>query len=203
MPAISFLIADPSQAVQTFIRKPLEAYGFHAASIKTVATPQAAREVAAEIKPDFLLTDTFAREGMSGIGLHRAVQKHNPDCSLAMLGTGVTAADQEEAHDAGAYFLLAKPFTAEAFRSALAKALEQLAHKHPHIAQQVTAQTKAAATPAPQIVLPDLPQYKPGDQVSYKNRRETVKHVILRRGELVVQLHGEAGLVEASKLQRL
>ena len=39
--------------------------------------------------------------------------------------------------------------------------------------------------------------------MSYRNRRETVKHVILRRGELVVQLHGEAGLVEASKLQRL
>ena len=97
MPAISFLIADPSPAVQTFIRKQLETYGFDAASIKTVATPQAAREAAAEIKPDFLLTDTFAKEGMSGIGLHRAVQKHNPDCSFAMLGTAVTAADQEEA----------------------------------------------------------------------------------------------------------
>lgn len=203
MPAISFLIADPSPAVQTFIRKQLETYGFDAASIKTVATPQAAREAAAEIKPDFLLTDTFAKEGMSGIGLHRAVQKHNPDCSFAMLGTAVTAADQEEAHDAGAYFLLAKPFTADVFRSALAKALEQLAHKHPQIAQQVMAQNKAVAAPAPKIVLPDLPQYKPGDQVSYRNRRETVKHVILRRGELVVQLHGEAGLVEASKLQRL
>lgn len=202
MPAISFLIADPSQAVQTFIRKQLETYGFPAANIKTVATPQAAREAAAALKPDFLLTDTFAKEGMSGLGLHRAVQKHNPDCSFAMLGTAVTAADQEEATDAGAYFLLSKPFTADIFRSALANALEQLALKHPQIAQQVLAQTKAAA-PAPKIALPDLPQYKPGDPVSYKNRRDTVKHVILRRGELVVQLHGEVGLVEASKLQRL
>ena len=203
MPAIRFLIADPSQAVQTFIQKQLEAYGFNAASIKTVATPQAAREAAAELQPDFLLTDTFAKEGMSGIGLHKALTRHNPDCSFAMLGATVTAADQEEAQEAGAYFLLAKPFTADAFRSALAQALKQLAHKHPHIAPQVLAHTKALAAPAPKIVLPDLPQYKPGDQVSYKNRRETVKHVILRRGELVVQLHGEAGLVEVSKLQRL
>ena len=202
MSAISFLIADPSPAVQTFVRQQLESYGFDAPSIKTVPTPQAAREAAADIKPDFLLTDTFAKEGMSGIGLHRAVQKHNPDCSFAMMGAAVTEAEQEEAREAGAYFLLAKPFTAEVFRSALAKALEQLAQKHPQIAQQVMAQTRVSA-PAPKIVLPPIPQYKPGDQVSYKNRRETVKHVILRRGELVVQLHGEAGLVEASKLQHL
>lgn len=202
MPAISFLIADPSQAVQTFVRQQLESYGFNASSIKTVATPQAAREVAADIKPDFLLTDTFAKEGMSGIGLHRAVQKHNPDCSFAMMGAALTAADQEAALETGAYFLLSKPFTADVFRDALATALAQLAQKHPQIAQQVMAQTRVSA-PAPKIVLPTLPQYKPGDQVSYKNRRETVKHVILRRGELVVQLHGEAGLVEASKLQHL
>lgn len=203
MSALSFLIADPSPAVQTFIRKQLEAYSFDAATIKTVATPQAAREAAAEIQPDFLITDTFAKEGMSGIGLHRAVQKHNAGCSFAMLGSAITPADQDDAREAGAYFLLAKPFTADLFRSALSQALGQLARLHPQIALQVLAQTTAAAAPAPKIVLPDLPQYKPGDQVSYRNRRETVKHVILRRGELMVQLHGDAGLVEASRLLRL
>ena len=202
MPAISFLIADPSPAVQTFMRKQLESYNFDGVSIKAVATPQAAREAAAQIKPDFLLTDTFAKEGMSGVGLHRAVQKHNADCSFAMVGAAVTQADQDDAREAGAYFLLAKPFTVDVFRCALAQALAQLAQKHPQIAQQVMAQTRVSA-PAPKIVLPPIPQYKPGDQVSYKNRRETVKHVILRRGELVVQLHGEAGLVEASQLQPL
>lgn len=202
MPAISFLIADPSQAVQTFIRQQLEAYSFPAAVIRTVTTPQAAFEAAAEIKPDFLVTDTFAKEGMSGIGLHKAVQKHNPDCSFAMLGTSLTATDHEEANDAGAYFLLAKPFTADTFRSAMTKAMEQFAQKHTQIAQQVMAQSKAA-TPTAKFALPDMPNYKPGDQVSYLNRRETVKHVILRRGELLVQLHGMTGLVDAAKLQRL
>ncbi|WP_317204310.1 response regulator [Janthinobacterium sp.] len=202
MPAISFLIADPSPAVQTFVRQQLESYDFDGATIKTVATPQAACEVAADIKPDFLLTDTFAKEAMSGVGLHRAVQKHSAACHFAMVGAAVTESDQKEAREAGAYFLLAKPFTAEVFRGALATALAQLAQTHPQIAQQVMAQTRAA-TPAPKVVLPALPQYKPGDPVSYKSRRETVKHVILRRGELVVQLHGEAGLVEASQLQPL
>lgn len=203
MPAISFLVADPSPAVQTFIRKQLESYGFDAASIKTAGSPRAALEVAADIKPDFLLTDAFDKEAMSGMGLFNAVQKHNPDCSFAMMGVSASAADKHDAQAAGAYFLLAKPFTADDFRATLAKAMGQLAQKHPHIAQQVVAQTKAAAPSTPKMVLPALPQYKPGDQVSYQNRRETVKHVILRRGELVVQLHGVAGMVEASKLQRL
>ena len=201
MPALSFLIADPSLAVQTFIRQQLEAYSFPTAVIRAVATPQAACEAAAEIKPYFLLTDTFAKEAMSGIGLHQAVQKHNPLCSFAMLSASVSAADDAEAKDAGAYFLLAKPFTADAFRNALTMAMAQLAQKHPQIAQQIMAQTKAA--PASKIALPDLPQYKPGDQVTYRNQRETVKYVILRRGELVVQLHGMTGLVDAAKLQRL
>lgn len=202
MPALSFLIADPSQAVQTFIRQQLEAYSFPEATIRSVATTQAACEAAAELKPDFLLTDTFAKEEMSGIGLHKAVQKHNPDCSFAVLGTALTATDHTEANEAGAYFLLAKPFTADAFRSALTKAMEQLAQKHTQIAQQVMAQSKVA-TPAAKPVLPDVPHYKPGDQVSYQNRRETVKHVILRRGELLVQLHGVTGLVDAAKLHHL
>ena len=202
MPAISFLIADPSPAVQTFIRKQLESYGFDAASIKTVSNPRAALEVAADMKPDFLLTDAFDKEAMSGLGLHKAVQKHNPECSFALMGASDDPFEQIEANEAGAYFLLAKPFTADEFRTVLAKALSQLAQKHPQIAQQVMAQTKSAV-PAPKIVLPDLPQFKPGDQVTYKNQRESVKHVILRRGELVVQLHGVPGLVEANKLQRL
>lgn len=202
MPALSFLIADPSQAVQIFIRKQLESYGFDAASIKTVASPSAALEVAAELKPDFLLTDAFTKEPMSGLALYNAVQKHNPECSFALMGATAGAAEQSDATVAGAYFLLAKPFTAEVFQSTLAKAMGQLAQKHPQIAQLVLAQTRATP-PVPKIVLPNLPQYKPGDQVSYQNRRETVKHVILRRGELVVQLHGLAGLVEANKLQRL
>lgn len=208
MPAISFLIADPNQAVQTFIRQQLESYGFDASSIKTVSTPRAGVEAAAEIKPDFLLTDSFAKEAMSGLGLHHAVLKHNPYCNFALLCTKPSAAEQDDAAQAGAYFILEKPFTVDQFRDALAQALQQLARKHPQIARKIEqqAQAKAASkvTTAPaRVVLPELPQYKPGDQVSYLNRRESVKHVILRRGELVVQLHGIPGQIEASKLQRL
>lgn len=202
MPAVHHLIADPSPAVQTFIRNNLESYGFDSSSIRTVSSPQAALELAADIKPDFLLTDWFAKETVNAIALHEELVQFNPHCTLALMAHAPTPAHFEDARQAGAYFLLPKPFTADEFRATLAKAMVELAKKHPHIAEQISAQTRGVVK-VPKIVMPDLPQYKPGDQVSYLNRRESVKHVILRRGELVVQLHGVPGLIEASKLKRL
>ncbi len=203
MSAISFLIADPHQAVQAFARQQLEAYGFDAATIRTVSTPRAGVEAASEVKPDFLLTDSFEKEAMSGLGLYQAVCKHNADCCFAMVANNPSPGDEDDANQAGAYFFLAKPFTAVQFRDNLAQALKRLAQKHPQIAHHMERMTIDAPPQPPKIDLTHLPQHKPGDQVSYLNRRETVKHVILRRGELVVQLHGVSGMVEASKLQTL
>jgi hypothetical protein len=46
-----------------------------------------------------------------------------------------------------------------------------------------------------------LPKFKPGDRVNYRGQTEVVQHVILRRGEMVVQLRDIAGLIEPSRIQ--
>lgn len=207
MPSFRFLIAEPNPALQTFARQQLEQYGFDAVSIQTVSTPRAGRVAAEDLKPDFLLADTFTKEAMSGLGLHHAVLQHNPNCSLALWGANPSDVDREEATQAGVLFLLAKPFTVRQFQDALLSALTQLASKHPLIAQHMDQHAKQLQATThvipPNIVLSPVSQYKSGDQVSYLNRRETVKDVIVRRGELVVYLHGITGMVEASKLHRL
>ena len=201
MSAVSFLICDPSPALQTFTQQLLASYGFDAASIKTTGSPQAAAEVAQSLKPDFLLTDWFARDSLPGIALYRSVLGANADCRFALLSQTHTPSHVEEATQAGALFLLAKPFTADALRAELGQALDQLAQSHPRIAQLLGARLPAASPPkAPKMQLPSLPQYRPGDRVAYQNRTESVKHVILRRGELLVQLDGISGLVEAGKI---
>lgn len=202
MSAVSFLISDPSHALQTFTRQVLTGYGFDAASIKTADDPQAALEIAKSLKPDFLLTDWFAKESSSGIALYQSILTINPSCHFALLSQAVDGAQTQEAQEAGALFLLAKPFAAEDLRRELAKALEQLARLHPLIARQLHASAPAHARPT-QIQLPRLPHFKPGDRVMYANRTESVKHVILRRGELVLQLDGIPGLVEANKVAHL
>jgi two-component system chemotaxis response regulator CheY len=203
MSAVSILISDPSPALQTFLQKQLAQYGFDAAAIKTTGNPQAAAEMAASIKPDFLITDWFVKEDLTGIDLFHRVVQHNPQCRLALMAQGASATQEQQALEAGALFLLAKPFTVDTAREHLAKALEQLAKTHPQIALRMAARAQAAeparATIRPQ--LPILPHYKPGDRVLYRDRVEVVQHVILRRGEMVVQLQGVTGLVELKQVQ--
>lgn len=202
MSAVSFLISDPSPALQTFTQQLLSGYGFDAAAIKTASTPQAAAEIAASHKPDFLITDWFAKEPITGIALHKTLLKDNPNCQFALMAQDCNPTRQQEADEAGALFLLAKPFTADAMRGAVRTALEQLAPLHPGIASKLTPQG-SPKPPRPVYVAPPLPQFKPGDRVVYANRTESVKHVILRRGELVLQLDGIPGMVEATKVKRI
>lgn len=185
MSAVSFLICDPSPALQTFLQQLLAGYGFDAAAIKTAGNPQAAAENVRSLKPDFLITDWFGKEVLSGIDLFRLVTQSSPQASFALLAQGVSASQEKEAREAGALFLLSKPFSADAARAELGRALEQRAAAQPR-----------AAT----LQLPSLPKYKPGDRVSYRDRVEVIQHVILRRGEMVVQLQGMPGLIESTKV---
>lgn len=202
MSAVSFLVSDPSPALQLFTHKLLSGYGFDSAGIKTTSDPRAALEIAASQKPDFLITDWFAKESLSGIALHKALLKDNPNCQFALMVQDCNPTRQQEADEAGALFLLAKPFTADAMRGAVRTALEQLAPLHPGIASKLSPLSSPKPS-RPVYVAPPLPQFKPGDRVVYANRTESVKHVILRRGELVLQLDGISGMIEATKVQRL
>ena len=183
MPSIRFMVADGSPALQTFARQLFQSYGYPAADIKTVSTLHAALEAAAELVPDFLLTDAFPKESIDGISLHKQLRSLNPACRFGLLSTDTSAQFAERAQKAGAQFLLPKPCTAEQLRQALA-----------------TAMGKASREPTSRAPAPPPPQFKPDDRVVYQGRMETVKYIIVRRGELVVQLNNVMGMVPASKL---
>ena len=202
MSAVSFLICDPSPALQTFFQQLIAGYGFDAAAIKTVSDPQAACEIAASLEPDFLVTDWFAKEAVSGIALYRQLLSINSECRFGLLAGGANPAHAQEARDAGALFLLPKPFSADNARTELARAVDQLASTHPGVVKQVHARHKEATQLwAANLKLPELPKFKPGDRVTYRGQTEVVQHVILRRGEMVVQLRDIAGLIEPSRIQ--
>jgi DNA-binding NtrC family response regulator len=203
MSSVRILIADDSQALQTFMRQRLEQLGIEPEMIRTTAKPVAALEIAAEFKPDFLMTDWYPKEPLQGIALFNEVRQHNPECLFALVGHEKSAEQEALAMEAGALFFLKKPFTPDDMRAALKKVIEQLTLTHPKLATMVKARTAQAASTRPvipAIVVPPL--YKPGDAVVYQNRFETVKYVIARQGELVVQLEGKAGLIPADKIQR-
>ncbi len=202
MSAVSFLICDPSPAVQTFFSKLISGYGFDAAAIKTTGNPHAAAEIAPSLRPDFLVTDRFAKESMSGIALYRSLVSFNPECRFGLLATGSNENIAQEARDEDALFFLSKPFTADEARTEVARAVDQLASSHPGAAKKVQARHQEATQLwATNLQIPALPKYKPGDRVMYRGQTEVVQHVILRRGEMVVQLRDVAGLIESSRIQ--
>lgn len=198
MSAIHFLVADASPAVQTFLRQLLESYGFEPAWIKTVSTPQVALEVAAVHQPHVLLSDCFSREALTGLALHAQLRQYNPRCQFGLMSAHMDATLVQQAQKAQALFHLRKPFTASEIKGAMAKAMEKLAETHPPIARLLHPTSAQAA----RQLMPVMPKFKDGDTVIYQGRQDTVKHVIFRRGELVVQLRGTPGMVEAYKLQR-
>lgn len=196
MSAIRFLVADSSPAIQKFLRQLLEGYGFEPFCIKTTSTPQAALEVAAEHQPHLLLTDCYSKESVNSFSLHQKLQEFNPQCRFGLMSAHMSPTMAEQAQRAGALFQLAKPFTAADIKTAVAKAMEQLAQLHPQVAHKLQ---PAVARPT----LPVLPKFQTGDAVLYQGRYETVKDVIFRQGELVVHLLGTPGMVPAVKLTKL
>ena len=203
MSVIRFLIADGSQGLHNFMQQWLTGYGFEASGIRCTTDPHAALEIAAELQPDFLLTDWFPKESMDGIRLHKQILQRNPTCRFAMLSADTSDHNRQIAQNAGAIFLMKKPCTAPELRSALTNALELLAVESPKMAAHVQRRNAAAAhaKAASQMAI-SVPKFEVGEQVLYQGRSESVKYVILRRGELVVQLRGHSGLVPATHVQK-
>lgn len=206
MSQINILIADDSQALQTFMRQFFESHGFLAADIHCVKDGHTAATLIPNLKPDLLITDWFRHKEPDGFELHALCRKYD-----AHSGFGVTGRDHDgtlvkRAEDAGALFGLPKPFTADALRAVLAQALEKMEQEHPKFMQIKAAKAHAIhvaeAAAKMRVVVGAMPQYKPGDRVRLDEKIGTIKYVILRKGELVVQLAEYPGMVPAARLHR-
>lgn len=204
---LNFLVVDPLAGVQSFARQLLESYGFAAANIRCCSKPEDALALLAEFRPQFLITDWFPKETVNGIALHQQICQQVPDCRLSLLSFEAGPEQQAQAQAAGARFLLKKPFTGPELKTTLRQALEKLAQERPDLHQRLqqimgTPQAAQRVVLPPMPVMPATPPLKPGDKVRVGNATEVVDTVVIRQGELVVQLKNKAGLVPADKLQR-
>lgn len=205
MPALRFLVADPSRALQTFMQKTLAEHGFEPQGIRCIDSPHAALPAAQELKPDFLLTDWFADSELTGIELHKKICAINANCRFALLSNPLSTERARAAEGAGALFVLGKPCSAQELRGALGKAIATLAPNHSNLPGYARlapgTDVKEKIALANRVVAKELPKLSVGQQVMYRGRRDKVKYVILRRGEMVVQLHNHPDLIHASEVQ--
>lgn len=202
MSAVRFLVADSSPALQTFTKNLLVSYGFEAGWIRTVASPQAALAAAREEAPHFLLTDYFSKSDTDGVALFGELQQIQPELRWCLMGADLPADVAYRAKRQGALFVLDKPFGVHDMKTAMGRALEQWGQDNHEVGRRMPGYRRPRMVPSVPVV-PDTPTFAAGDFVDYKGTRDTVRYVIFRRGELVVQLDKTPGMVPATKLRKL
>jgi two-component system chemotaxis response regulator CheY len=112
------LIVDDSRAMRMIVKRTLRQAGFSGVTVSEASNGKEALASIESDKPDLVLTDWNMPE-MTGIELLLALKEKDIRVKVGVVTSQGTAEMQQQAKDAGAVFLLAKPFTPEAFRSAL------------------------------------------------------------------------------------
>jgi two-component system chemotaxis response regulator CheY len=111
------LVVDDSKAMRLIVMRTLRQAGFSCEITEAADGKQALAAIRAE-RPDLVLSDWNMPE-MTGIELLEALRAEGNDVRLGFVTTEGSQAMRDRAQNAGALFLIAKPFTADHFRNAL------------------------------------------------------------------------------------
>ena len=111
------LIVDDSRAMRMIVKRTLKQAGFDASVTEAENGKQALDAINAG-KPDLVLTD-WAMPEMNGLELVQAITDNGLDVPVGMVTSQGTPEMKEQAKEAGARFMLTKPFTADGLRDAL------------------------------------------------------------------------------------
>lgn len=112
------LIVDDSKAMRLIVRRTLRQAGFGEHEVEEACNGREAFERLGKGGVDLVLSDWNMPE-MTGIELLQALKEHQVLVPFGFVTTEATTGMRVLADQAGALFLIAKPFTPEAFASAL------------------------------------------------------------------------------------
>lgn len=112
------LIADDSRVMRQIVIRTLRQAGYEGWDITEASDGAEALEIAIEQQPDLILSDWNMPE-MTGIDMLRNLRAQGWDIPVAFVTSEGSTEMREIAEAEGALFLIAKPFTPDAFREAL------------------------------------------------------------------------------------
>jgi two-component system chemotaxis response regulator CheY len=115
---MKILVVDDSKAMRMIIQRTLRQAGFAAHSVSEAGSGVEALAVLRKEHFDLVLSDWNMPE-MSGIELLGALRNDNVSIQFGFITSEGTPAMRQQAADAGAAFLIAKPFTVESFEQTL------------------------------------------------------------------------------------
>jgi two-component system chemotaxis response regulator CheY len=116
---MKILIVDDSKVMRMIVHRTLRQAGFRGHDVAEAVDGADALEQIREDPPDLVLCD-WNMPKMSGIELLEALRAAKVDLTFGFVTSEGTAEMRSRAQDAGARFLISKPFTAFNFEQALA-----------------------------------------------------------------------------------
>jgi len=117
---MKLLIVDDSKAMRAIVRRHVQAVGIRELEIEEAADGAEALELIRRQRPDLVLSD-WNMPTMTGIELLEALRAEGIDVPFGFVTSESQDTFQERAFDAGAQFVIAKPFTDDDFTRALAR----------------------------------------------------------------------------------
>jgi two-component system chemotaxis response regulator CheY len=111
-PNMKILVVDDSRAMRRIVSRTIRQAGYEGHDIVEAENGREALEVTKAEKPDLILSDWHMPE-MTGIEFLRGLNAEGIEIPFGFVTSESTAEMVEAATEAGALFLLAKPFTAE------------------------------------------------------------------------------------------
>jgi len=112
------MIVDDSKSMRMIVKRTLKQAGFAGMDFQEAEDGTDALEKIDHFMPELVLCD-WNMPTMNGIDFLRAIREAGNTVKFGFVTTESTAEMRAEAKEAGAQFLIAKPFTAESFEKAL------------------------------------------------------------------------------------
>lgn len=106
---MKILIVDDSRATLEIVRRGLETFSYCRLSIEKTCSAAQALEMAKEWSPEIVLTDWYMPD-MTGLTLTQELMKLSSEIKVGMITTVDDQTLIQQAYDAGASFVLTKPF---------------------------------------------------------------------------------------------
>ncbi len=115
---MKILVVDDSSAMRMMVVRTLRQAGFGGKDVEQAEDGAIALECVRKNTPDLILAD-WNMPNMTGIELLEALRAEGIDVKFGFITTESSKDMRQKATDAGAQFLIAKPFTVESFEKVL------------------------------------------------------------------------------------
>lgn len=123
---MKILIVDDSTAMRAIIRRALRHAGYEGTSVIEARDGVEALATVQRDSPDVVLSD-WNMPNMSGLELLQAIRREGLRVQFGFITSEASATVRHDAAEAGALFLVTKPFTPEILQKTLAAALSAVA----------------------------------------------------------------------------